>query len=229
MSEKVKVGRNEKCPCGTGEKYKNCCIDKGFTWVRDEDGTVYRSIPKPDELTRLIEEQREAFFQKHGRYPEADDPIFTEPFEIVEHHAVEAMKRAGVHPSLIYAYEKTRLIVTESSQHMIPTKDLDDYNDAIDEWYEMNEENVSEDKTRSFYVEYEVSYKGKVGPFTVTEKNGIVDLDALDEEIDSAIDKKNLDEYWSDSTTSYHCEKCGQMLDFIDDEGGRARFECGCT
>ncbi|MBE6955750.1 MAG: hypothetical protein E7449_07605, partial [Ruminococcaceae bacterium] len=25
---KVKVGRNEPCPCGSGKKYKNCCLDK---------------------------------------------------------------------------------------------------------------------------------------------------------------------------------------------------------
>ena len=23
--EAPKIGRNEKCPCGSGEKYKNCC------------------------------------------------------------------------------------------------------------------------------------------------------------------------------------------------------------
>jgi len=22
------VGRNEKCPCGSGKKFKNCCVDK---------------------------------------------------------------------------------------------------------------------------------------------------------------------------------------------------------
>ena len=26
--KKVKVGRNEPCPCGSGEKYKNCCLRK---------------------------------------------------------------------------------------------------------------------------------------------------------------------------------------------------------
>lgn len=30
--EPIKVsktpGRNEKCPCGSGKKYKHCCIDK---------------------------------------------------------------------------------------------------------------------------------------------------------------------------------------------------------
>lgn len=24
-----KIGRNEKCPCGSGKKYKNCCLDSG--------------------------------------------------------------------------------------------------------------------------------------------------------------------------------------------------------
>ena len=26
--KKVKVGRNDPCPCGSGKKYKNCCMDK---------------------------------------------------------------------------------------------------------------------------------------------------------------------------------------------------------
>ncbi len=26
--EKPKVGRNETCPCGSGKKYKKCCMDK---------------------------------------------------------------------------------------------------------------------------------------------------------------------------------------------------------
>ncbi len=24
----VKIGRNELCPCGSGKKYKKCCLDK---------------------------------------------------------------------------------------------------------------------------------------------------------------------------------------------------------
>ena len=26
--KKNKVGRNDSCPCGSGKKYKNCCLDK---------------------------------------------------------------------------------------------------------------------------------------------------------------------------------------------------------
>ncbi len=28
MTNAQKVGRNSRCPCGSGKKYKNCCIDK---------------------------------------------------------------------------------------------------------------------------------------------------------------------------------------------------------
>ena len=28
------VGRNDPCPCGSGQKYKNCCITKGDAFLR---------------------------------------------------------------------------------------------------------------------------------------------------------------------------------------------------
>jgi len=27
-AKKKRLGRNKKCPCGSGKKYKKCCIDK---------------------------------------------------------------------------------------------------------------------------------------------------------------------------------------------------------
>ncbi|WP_353056067.1 UPF0149 family protein, partial [Mesobacillus subterraneus] len=27
----LKIGRNEPCPCGSGRKYKHCCVDKPLT------------------------------------------------------------------------------------------------------------------------------------------------------------------------------------------------------
>lgn len=29
VREYKKVGRNDPCPCGSGDKYKNCCMDSG--------------------------------------------------------------------------------------------------------------------------------------------------------------------------------------------------------
>lgn len=27
-----KIGRNDPCPCGSGKKYKNCCLKEGNDW-----------------------------------------------------------------------------------------------------------------------------------------------------------------------------------------------------
>jgi hypothetical protein len=32
----VKTGRNEPCPCGSGKKYKRCCLDRDSGWVPPE-------------------------------------------------------------------------------------------------------------------------------------------------------------------------------------------------
>ena len=28
VTKRNKIGRNQKCPCGSGKKYKKCCINK---------------------------------------------------------------------------------------------------------------------------------------------------------------------------------------------------------
>ncbi|WP_137166772.1 SEC-C metal-binding domain-containing protein [Salinimonas lutimaris] len=41
----MKTGRNEKCPCGSGKKFKHCCIDISEAhFVRDESNNA--SLPK---------------------------------------------------------------------------------------------------------------------------------------------------------------------------------------
>jgi hypothetical protein len=49
----------------------------------------------------------------------------------VEHHLVEAMKRAGLDPAFIYAFEQTGLLVTEDNQHLIPEQDLQAWQAAV--------------------------------------------------------------------------------------------------
>ena len=38
------VGRNDPCPCGSGAKFKNCCIDKAEKKARaDRDSKLFGS------------------------------------------------------------------------------------------------------------------------------------------------------------------------------------------
>jgi hypothetical protein len=45
------------------------------------------------------------------------------------------MRRAGLDPALIHAFEKTGLLVTEANRHLIPEKDLQEWSAAIAEYH----------------------------------------------------------------------------------------------
>ena len=132
-----KLSRNAPCPCGSGKKYKHCCWGKGFDWVEDEQGHLAGEVPLPADAVALLDEQRRQFRQRFGRDPGPDDLLFcgAPAFEQVEHRLVEALKRAGVNPALIHAFEQTGLLVTEDNQHLIPDKDLRAWQAAVAEYH----------------------------------------------------------------------------------------------
>jgi hypothetical protein len=39
------LGAQESCPCGSGEKYIDCCLDKNIRWLINEDGTTIKTQP----------------------------------------------------------------------------------------------------------------------------------------------------------------------------------------
>jgi hypothetical protein len=131
-----KLSRNAPCPCGSGKKYEACCWDKGFEWVEDEDGTVYKSMPMSPEMLEVLEQLRQTFIAKHGREPGPDDMLFPDmPHpEHLEAMMVEDMKAAGLASAFIYAFEKTGLLVTEENKHLFPEKDLAEWDAAIEEY-----------------------------------------------------------------------------------------------
>ena len=131
-----KVSRNAPCPCGSGKKYKQCCIRKDFEWLEDDDGNILKSTPISDEMSDLLDEQRQAFIAKHGREPGPDDPVFPDMphFEHAEHQMIEAMKKAGIDPAIIHATEKTGRLVTEDNQHFLSDMEINEWNAAIEEY-----------------------------------------------------------------------------------------------
>jgi len=133
-----KISRNDPCPCGSGKKFKKCCIDKDFEWLEDEDGNIFKSIPMAEEMVDLFRDQRESFIKTNGREPAPDDPVFPDmPHpEHLEHEMVEMMKRANIDPAKIYAFEKTGRLVTEENQDILTEADLMEWEAAIEEYEE---------------------------------------------------------------------------------------------
>ncbi len=60
-----KIGRNDPCPCGSGEKYKKCCMQNtieqqvdGGSWIDDEGMHVVGkgNPPTPEEQEKMSKE-----------------------------------------------------------------------------------------------------------------------------------------------------------------------------
>ena len=51
---------------------------------------------------------------------------------------IDAMRAAGIRPALIYAYERTGLIVTRENRALMSAADLDEWEDAIAEYEEQH-------------------------------------------------------------------------------------------
>ena len=98
------------------------------------DGSIARRVKVPEEVAELFEGLRQAYVAQHGREPEQ---IFegAPPLELMEHRTVEAMKKAGVEPALIYAFEKTNgLLVNDQNIDKMPDTDIAEWEAAISEY-----------------------------------------------------------------------------------------------
>ncbi|GFN31247.1 SEC-C metal-binding domain-containing protein [Paenibacillus xylaniclasticus] len=54
-----KIGRNESCPCGSGQKYKRCCMEKDQAEARKEQAAARQTSKKavsPEEMSKWIAE-----------------------------------------------------------------------------------------------------------------------------------------------------------------------------
>lgn len=118
-----KISRNDACQCGSGRKYKNCCLGQNFDWTIDDDGEAYRHLPISEEMLPMLQmiiEGREA-----GVLPS---------MEWFEHQNVQAMTRAGIHPAIIHAHVETQLLTSEVNIHCCTGAELDEWHAYIDEY-----------------------------------------------------------------------------------------------
>jgi len=104
--------------------------------MKDEDGQLFRNVPLHPELAEAFDEAGAEFRKVHGRDPRPDDLIFGDMGhqEYVEAEMVDTMKKAGIDPALIYAFEKTGLIVTEMNQDKMPDSYLQEWREAVEEY-----------------------------------------------------------------------------------------------
>jgi hypothetical protein len=129
---------NAHCPCGTGRRYKDCCFDKAFHYLVDEEGNIVRSAPLQPEVAALLPELQRAFMERHGRRMRSDDLLVgpEDPKQLLDFQSkvVKIMREDGIAPSLIYAFEKTGILLTEENRHMMPTSQVEEFEAAVEEY-----------------------------------------------------------------------------------------------
>ena len=134
---------NAKCPCGTGRKYKACCFNKGFHFLVDDAGNVTRDVPMHPEVAALLPEIEKEFEKRHGRPLGPTDELFDGiDLDEATRTMVEAMREAGTDPAYIYAFEKTGLLLTEENRHVMQTKDVEEFEAAMEEYHEDHDDDL---------------------------------------------------------------------------------------
>ena len=136
------VRGNAKCPCNSGQRYASCCKQKLLKWLIDDDGKFYKQIPLAPESHEVISKAHEDFLRVFEREPKDSDPFILSRYVIgdeeLERQTVEAMRLSGIRPHIIYAYQKTGgLLLTRENEKLATTKDIQDWDNAIEEYYKL--------------------------------------------------------------------------------------------
>ena len=131
------VGRNSKCPCGSGRKYKQCCLKNNVQYEEDDVGTIRKSIPMSDEMAAMFDDHLEDLPDELGHDLTPEDPLFpNQHLEHIEHGIVEAMKSTGIDPALVFAFEETGMLISDENRHLISDEDLAKWESAVSKYRE---------------------------------------------------------------------------------------------
>ncbi len=149
---KIKV--NDPCPCGSGRKFKKCCKNKDIVWEQDEEGDFVRVIPVEGRLEALIEKLDDEIYKHFERERLPDDPLMPHSLKYsdrdTERKMIEAMEKAGTNPAFIYAYKKTGILLTEEMENRAPGSLVDEWDEAVDEYYDFGGDPDEESEDRRF-------------------------------------------------------------------------------
>jgi len=128
----MNISRNDQCPCGSGKKYKNCCLPR---LIREEG-----IIPITTEIQEIFDEENERFKAIMGRDISGDDPIMPLSLTMSESEykrlASEMLSDIGVNPRVIYAFNKLGFCIVEG-EDMYSDEQRKQWDAAIKEYEDL--------------------------------------------------------------------------------------------
>jgi hypothetical protein len=133
-----KISRNDLCPCGSGKKYKHCCIDKDFDW-EEHKGENVKVVQFNDVTTELLKQQRQKFVEKFGREPGPNDPVFFDTSEEeLTKYMVNMLRLHGYGEDIIYAYRVTGRVVTDENRKFLSDAEIKEWDDVLKNYKSVN-------------------------------------------------------------------------------------------
>jgi hypothetical protein len=109
------------------------------------------------EVHAMLLAQQEAFRKKFGRDPGPGDPVFFDPTadeptpltksdQEIENEVLEAMRKAGAPPQILYAYRKTGLIGVKGKMENWPADSRKAWDNAVNEYFLIEEASKRPDR-----------------------------------------------------------------------------------
>lgn len=101
-------------------------------------------LPLNEEALEVLLRQKAKFRQKFGRDPGPHDPLMFDPnsdvpvpypYDRMKRETLEAMRRAGTPPHIIYAYQKTDRLIMEGVDY--PKHIRKEWNAAVEEYFDL--------------------------------------------------------------------------------------------
>jgi hypothetical protein len=138
-----KISRNDPCPCGSGKKFKHCCIGKDIDWTARAQRSPLRSLGSPRPRPVKFSPLSFSFFETSdrrlkelagadpGRWPPHVEQLWdkTSPDERMKVYA--AIRAAGVLPD-----EATLFLMDHAIQILtfpdVPYPEADEEDEALD-------------------------------------------------------------------------------------------------
>lgn len=110
--------------------------------------SLRKIIPINHETAEIIAQRKKLFREQFGREPGPDDPLFFESSVTVPQFLsdestdeiwkslLQAVGGSGIDPAIVYAMNKTGRIVTETNVHFLTYAELQEWDDAMDEYHQ---------------------------------------------------------------------------------------------
>lgn len=146
LKEQEEWKNYEKCPCGSGEIYKNCCKKRKIKYYKQDDPKYYsKVIPINSELKKILEKEKVRFKHVFGRVPGNNDYIqggillrdFKREFKLMK-------RKNSINKAWLYASNKTGYMVTEENKKFISEREVKQFKEYMREYQRIMKGNVKE-------------------------------------------------------------------------------------